>query len=263
MRTLSYLYIFCALFVVTPSVAENSANQFMKVVDNRDRGKTSEIISAVVLIDKGNKRTKRTIHVLNKKYGKDEKNITFLTYPPRLKNTGFLAYDWANPNKANDAWIYLSNLRKVTRLATSNRADYFLGTDFTYGDMERLEVEDYEYQYAEKKLSKEGFTVLDATPKSKNIINKYGYKKIRYWVDDKKKMTIKAKFWLKDAGWIKYFKVSDIKNYSGVWVGGKEQMVLTKEDKKVHSTVLLINKVTINKPLDDTLFTTHGLESGR
>lgn len=245
---------------------EQSAYALMKAVDDRYVGRTRTRLSTLVLIDKNNKRNQRTIEEVSKTYADVKKSISFITHPARIQGTGFLSFDWDALARANESWLYLPKLRKVTRLSTSNRRDYFLGSDFSYGDLEGIEVQDFDYQYAANKISKDGLIIVDAVPAAKNsaeVISKYGYKKITYWVDDKRKMLIRAKFWLEDSGWIKYYKASDIQDYSGVWVATKEQMVLTKQNKKVHSTVFSVETIEINKVVDDGVFTFYGLEKGQ
>jgi hypothetical protein len=43
----------------------------------------------------------------------------------------------------DDSFVYLPSLGKVRRISSAQRADAFLGSDLTFGDLERLRVEDY------------------------------------------------------------------------------------------------------------------------
>jgi hypothetical protein len=38
--------------------------------------------------------------------------------------------------RGDDRWLYLPATRKVRRIPASDRGDYFLGTDFTYEDIQ-------------------------------------------------------------------------------------------------------------------------------
>lgn len=235
-----------------------SATELMTEVDQRYRGDTWKIDSYVLLIDKDNSRNERILRVLGKKYGKDEKTLTYILEPARIKGTGILSYDWDDSNIENESWLYLPDLGKTTRLTTSNRSDYFLGTDFTYGDLEGIEVEEFEYEYKGKE--KKGEIELIAKPKSKSIVDKYGYEKIHYWVDVEKNVINKAQYILKDKGWTKYYRQFEFKQIDGVWISNREQMVMVKQGKKIHSTIITRGEININVAIDDSLFTVSGLE---
>ncbi len=252
---------------VIADVVKKTATELMQAVDGRYEGDTSLITLKVLLIDKNNNRNQRNTQVVSKTFSDVKKSATFITHPPRIQGTGFLSYDWASLAEQNESWIYLPDLRKVTRLSTANRGDYFLGSDFSYGDLEGLEVQDFTFSYSTDTVpAKDGLTLVLAEPradKRKQVIDIYGYEKISYWIDADKKMIIQAKYWLDDNGWIKYYKASNIREFSGVWVAQKEQMVLTQHNKKVHSTVMTVESVSINENVNDGVFTTYGLEKGR
>ena len=259
------ILLLITLGIYSGSVAANDALAMMEAVDARDDGDTGKRNSVVTLIDEKGKRSERNIVVFSKLYDGVEKGITFISKPARLKGTGFLTFDWDNPATENEAWIYLPDLRKVTRLSTANRADYFLGSDFTYGDLEGLEVSDFEYELKEAEPDKDGLYVINATPvsdRARIVIEKYGYTKITYWLDNESNYIIKAKYWLKSDGWIKYFKASKFESRGGIYVPGVEQMILTENGKKLHSTVLQLQSIETDKNIEDEIFTVFGLERG-
>ncbi len=252
------------LFLISTYHLEASENEgplaVMESVDQRYRGDSWIITSEVLLIDKDKSQSQRRILNTGKMYGRDEKNLLYVLEPARIRGTGFLAYDWRDAGRENESWLYLPDLGKVTRLSTANRADYFLGSDFTYGDLEGLEVQDFTYLYAGDEKAEAGQHIILAEPVSKEIIDKYGYKHIRYWVDSGKKVILKAKYWLKDNGWIKYYRQMDFRKYDDVWLAEREQMVMTKHNELMHTSVLTRTEVKINPGVDDGLFTTFSLE---
>ncbi len=248
------------LFIFAPVAYASEPREIMKKVDERYRGNTWTMDSSVLLIDKNKKRSERKIRVKGKMYGKDKKTITYVLEPARIKGTSILSYDWYGNQRENESWLYLPDLGKVTRLTTSNRSNYFLGTDFTYGDLEGLEVDDFSYQFSHDEKIDPGKVVIIARPTNDDIIDKYGYKKIRYLIDTDKRVIDKAQYWLKDNGWIKYYRQFDFKNIDGVWLADREQMLITKHGQLMHTTVIARASVEINSPIDDSLFTTRNLE---
>jgi len=258
------LLLFFASFQASAWALDKSASAIMKAVDESYRGDTRTIIIQVVLVDKDKTRNYRKIRTINKMYGRDEKGLTYILEPAKLKGTGFLSYDWSLQTRENEAWIYLPDLGKVTRLSTSNRADYFLGSDFTYGDLERLEVDDFDYQFADdERPAATGEVIIDALPRADildHVIDKTGYTRIRYWVDTERVFVMKAKYWLKDKGWVKYYTASRVEQVSGAWIAKNEQMILTRHDQMVHATLMMVESIELNNSVDDSVFTTYGLE---
>lgn len=244
------------------AAAELDATSIMQEVDRRYRGDAWTTISNVALIDKDNSRSVRKIKAISKMYGRDEKSLTVVLEPARIRGTSFLAYDWADIKRENEAWVFLPDLGRVTRLSTANRADYFLGSDFSYGDLEGLKVEEFEYRFADESAP-ESQVAIDAEPRKDirdKVIEKTGYQRIRYWIDKDKRMIVKAKYWLKDPGWTKYYTVSDFERIKDVWVGKREQMVMTHQNAVAHATVMTVEKIDINVKVDDAVFSTYSLE---
>lgn len=238
---------------------QGEGRRLMTEVDNRYRGDSWNMDVNVRLTDGNDNERGRALRMLGKMYGQDEKTLTYVLEPSRIRGTGILTYDWSDPDRGNESWLYLPDLGRVTRLTTANRADYFLGTDFTYGDLEGLEVEDFDYEVNDE-LSEAGETVIIAEPKSRQVVDKYGYNKVQYWVDTEKHVYGKAKYWLKNDGWIKYYSQFDFRKVDGVWISDREQMVLTRNNERVNSTVITRDHVEINPDIPDSVFTTNGLE---
>ncbi|TGG93875.1 outer membrane lipoprotein-sorting protein [Natronospirillum operosum] len=233
--------------------------RIMTDVDNRYRGDSWSMDMYILLTDENGRERERSLRMLGKMFGDDERTLTYVTSPSRLRGTGILTYDWDDRARSNESWLYLPDLGRVTRLTTSSRSDYFLGTDFTYGDLEGLDVEDFEYAI-DRENSNDSETVVDAEPLDRDIIDKYGYTRIRYWVDTERDLVTRAQYWLQNEGWVKYYSQFDFEEIDGVWVSGREQMVLTRDNRRIHSTVITRGDVEINLDISDNTFTTGGLE---
>lgn len=260
--------LFLAMTLVATSVqllADQSQEQttsalnVIKQVDTRYRGNTWDVESSIKLVDKNGSESIRVLKLLGMMEGKDEKMVAYVLEPSRLMGTAILTYDWDDPSRQNESWLYLPDLGATTRLTTSNRADYFLGTDFTYGDMEGLEVEDFTYQMVSHSPQANSAQVI-AHPLDDSIVDKYGYRQVEYWVDLDKKVVTKAKYSLKNPGWDKYFSQFDFKKIDGVWMSQREQMIMVKNGQKVHTTIIDRGEVKINSGVDVTAFNKSSLE---
>ena len=56
------------------------------------------------------------------------------TAPSALRGTAFVSHQSAQ--ESDETWLFLPATERVRRIPSSQRSDYFLGTDLTYGDIE-------------------------------------------------------------------------------------------------------------------------------
>ncbi len=71
------------------------------------------------------------------------KAILRFTAPPEVKGVALLIVN--HPNGASDQWFWRPNVGRDQRISVQDRSQRFLGTDFSYEDMEERDVEQYDY----------------------------------------------------------------------------------------------------------------------
>jgi len=250
--------------LLLPSIAPAapSAREIMQRVEDRDDGDNGTSRIEMLLIDKfGNKRL-RKIKRFTKDRGKDTQILMFFLHPPDVKNTGFLTYDYDDPSKDDDQWLYLPALRKTKRIASSDKSGSFMGSDFTYADMTSLVIEDYEFKIIkEGELRGKAVTIIEARP-NKRAREETGYTKSVLFVEKDIDMVVRAKHWLKDGGKNKYFDVKKLELIDNVWVATEIHMTTKRGKKKLHQTILKIKDVKFNQDIEESLFTVRRLEKG-
>lgn len=62
------------------------------------------------------------------------KEFTGFHEPFDIRGTAFIIYRYADPHRADDAWAYIPNLRRVRRITAEVKSDSLLGTDHTLED---------------------------------------------------------------------------------------------------------------------------------
>ncbi|MBW2650208.1 MAG: outer membrane lipoprotein-sorting protein, partial [Deltaproteobacteria bacterium] len=183
-RTLTLVFIaFLILLFATPcaSADDPEARAIMEKVDARDDGDNQISDMEMILIDKKGKERIRRIHTFSKDKGEDTLKLMFFQHPADVKDTAFLTYDYDDPDKDDDQWLYLPALRKTKRIASTDKSVSFMGSDFTYSDMTSRNLEDYDYSFYEKGKEKEvngvKTWVIWSVPRSKDVIEETGYEK--------------------------------------------------------------------------------------
>ncbi len=249
---------------------ELSAYDIIYKAEERYNGDSQENDSTMVMINaKGQKRV-RKMKQYRKNFGenlKDERSMTFFISPNDIKNTAYLSYDWDAEDKDDDSWLFLPSLKRVKRLASADKSDAFLGSDFTYTDISSSKRHYWDYTIIKQSDKVDGHDcwVVEGKPKKairKKVIRETGYLKVNIWVRKDIFMKVKGKFWIKKGKRIKFFKVSDIEQIDEVWTPVTQQMVTTKARRVEHKTVMKIGNVKYNVPLEDSFFTTQQMKRG-
>jgi len=62
------------------------------------------------------------------------KDFTGFYSPFDVRGTVFIVYRYADPHRADDAWVYDPKLRRVRRISAEAKSDSLLGTDVTFDD---------------------------------------------------------------------------------------------------------------------------------
>lgn len=171
---------------VEPVQAGPSAREIMdKVALTRKLDGSEAVIKMRILNEKGQAR-ERKISMATKLFdgGKTEKRIYRFLSPADVEGTGVLVFDYETA--ADDMWIYLPALRKTRRIVSSQRSQSFMGSEFSYGDLNIPALDDYDYtSIKEEAVDGDPCWVIDAMPKSKEIATAEGYSKKTYWISTK------------------------------------------------------------------------------
>ncbi len=83
------------------------------------------------------------------------KRFIVLTAPRSVRGVGFLTYVYDDPVKEQDNWLYLPSVRKVRRLATAAKQDYFAGTPMRNEDLPQTSPYNHNYKVLRTELFKD------------------------------------------------------------------------------------------------------------
>ena len=248
----------------TPGRAEElTGRQIMERVDERDDGDNGIQDIEMILIDKRGSRRVRKIRSFGRDQGEDRQSIMFFLTPADVKDTGFLTYDYDEPGKDDDQWLYLPALKKTKRIASGDKSGSFMGSDFTYADMTERELDFYDY-----KLLQEGEVdgvkvwIVEGIPNNEEEIEETGYTKSIAFVRQDNDVVIRAKHWVKKGKREKYFDVKKLELIDGIWTPTEMHMTTKKGKATLHKTIIKASNVHFNQELDPDQFTVRQLEKG-
>ena len=238
------------------------ARGIMQKVNDRDEGNTLEQDLLMVLIDsKGNKRT-RDIKSYSKKHGKDDYQVMFFKSPADVKNTAFLTYDYEAKNKDDDQWLYLPALKKVKRIPGSDKSSSFMGSDFSYSDMTKTNINDFNFKFLkDTKVRGHAAWMIESIPRSKKVLKETGYTKSIQVVRKDNYVVVRTIGFMR-GGKKKYMDAKRMHKQSGIWIVDEMSMTTKKGKKTLHKTIMRFSHTKLNKPISDSQFTTRRIQKG-
>lgn len=267
--TLTYLMAFvvfaaAVISAVPAALADDpKARAIMEHVDARDDGDNQTSDMEMILIDKRNNKRIRKLATFRKDNGEDTLRLMFFLHPADVKDTAFLTWDYDDPSKDDDQWLYLPALRKTKRIASSDKSGSFMGSDLNYSDMTDRNLEDYDFTL-KKEMDVKGVKtwLIESIPRTKKVIKETGYKKSLLFIRQDNYFVIRAVHWVKDGGYLKYIDVKNLELIDNIWVAIEIHVTTKKGKQFAHKTILKLDNVKFNQGLDDNLFTVRRMEKG-
>lgn len=257
------LLLFAGTLPVQAQAQTLTAREIVERADARDDGDNITVDSEMILIDKNGHQRKRLLKSFIMDKGDDTWRAQFFVEPADVRDTAFLTYDYYSGEKDDDQWIYLPELHKTKRIASSDKSSAFMGSDFSYADMNRRVLDEWSYKLL-KESTVDGHKVwlVETTPINKVVEERYGYTKSVLFIRQDIFFPVRAVHWVKAGKKIKYMEVKKLEQVDGIWVAVETHMKSTKSKKTTHRTILRWQNVKMNQAIDEDMFTIRRIEKG-
>ena len=251
--------ILAALLVILSAASAYclTGEEIAQNAHDRDTGSTSHALMQMDLIDKGGNINSRLVETWKMEDEKELDSLVMVFHKPAsVKDTRFLVVE--NEGRDDDKWIYLPALKKVRRIDSSEGGNSFMGTDFTYDDMETRKVEEDSHDLIkEEKIA--GYNCYAIEAASIDPDNSQYSRRIS-WIDRETWVPVKMELYDKKGNLEKVMTADRIEKVQGYWTIIKTTM---KNVQTGHSTVLSMKKLVYDEKLNPALFTTKFLKTGR
>ena len=240
-----------------------TAREIMQRVNDRDDGDNQTADVEMRLIDSAGNERLRRLRQYRKDVGKDTYSLMFFLAPADVKDTGFLTYDYDSAGKDDDQWLYLPALHRSKRIASGDKSNSFMGTDFNYSDMTRPDLDEYAFTLLREEPVPGGMAwVIEAVPKSPATVESTGYTKTHLWVRQDNDIVVRALRWVHKSNQTKLMQVRMLEQIDNIWVATDMEMATRQGDKVLHATVLRQLNTRFNQSLPADLFTLRRMEKG-
>jgi len=142
-----------------------------------------------------------------------DKSLVLFETPRDIEGTALLSH--AKILDPDDQWLFLPALKRVKRIASSNKSGPFVGSEFAFEDFTAIELNKFDYRYTGTELCGDyQCDVLERQPRYENS----GYSKQRAWVDQDVFQIRKVEFYDRRGDLLKVLELGDYRQYdNGVW----------------------------------------------
>ncbi|MDZ7859192.1 MAG: outer membrane lipoprotein-sorting protein [Candidatus Krumholzibacteriota bacterium] len=247
-----------SMSIPLPSLAleDISGLEIIQNVYTRPTGSDQEGKLTMTLINSRGEKRMREIKQYIKDFGSEEKKIMFFISPADIRNTSFMNWSYDKEGRDDDQWIYLPALKRVKRISSDSKSDYFMGSDFTYDDLgDRHPSEDTHKLLRQEKVDGEDCYVVESIPKEEG----YMYSRTLTWVIKEKWVGLKKEFYDEDGEHLKTLSVKKYEKIKDYWIITNSQMQNVQKD---HVTNMLLEDLKIDTGLKDNLFTERMMRRG-
>lgn len=140
------------------------------------------------------------------------KSVITFSEPPDVAGMKFLQIQ--NSSTDDERFLYTPELKRSRRIAGSNRSDSFMGTDFSYADLDGRDVRSSNSVLkGDEKVGKFECYHLVATPTNGDAI----YGKVEMWVRKDNFVPLKQVMFDKNGAAVKTLLSREIQKHGGRW----------------------------------------------
>ena len=244
----------CACMALAESVPDGAA--VMRKVYDRPTGNDMKASLTMTLRNaRGNTRV-RTIQQFLRAGTNVEKKLMFFLEPADVRNTAFMNWSYTEAGKNDDQWIYLPALKRIKRISSSGKSDYFMGSDFTYDDLgDRHPDDDTHRVTGMEEINGKLCFIIESVPKEKG----YMYSRTVTWIIDGVWIGLKKEFYDDQNKLLKTLHVKEYGEVNGYWTVTHTEM---HNVQKSHTTIMKLSDITYDTGIADDLFSERTMQRG-
>jgi len=238
-----------------PVKSQINGKQIIEQVYNLPTGKDLQCDLVMTLTSKqGDERVSHLRHFITDN-GSIEKTLMFFLSPADDRNSSFIDWSYAD-GKDDDQWIDLPALKRTKRISSDSKGDYFMGSDFTYDDLDDRHPDEDNHKFLrEEKLGDNDCNVVESMSKDPN----YMYSKTITWVIRDNYIGLKREFYDDSKNLLKTLNINKIEKINGFWTILETEMT---NIQKNHRTKMIFSNVKINQGIPESKFTERRMTLG-
>lgn len=119
-----------------------------------------------------------------------DKSLTIFDAPRDVQGTAFLSF--THVLEPDEQWLYLPALKRVKQISSKNKTSPFMGSEFSYEDLNSFEVPRYDYRWLRDEMF-DGQDCFVVEARSKDPYT--GYSREVVWVDKAEYRPLKVEYY--------------------------------------------------------------------
>jgi len=244
---LGVMWLSTSAWALPPASTQEIMKQALEYSDFGLSNAKSDV--TMILVDSRNRKKVRSVQIFSADKDEGESRLIRMLAPQNVKGVAFLTRHRAESD--DDQYLFMPALKKVKRIVGKQKGRPFMGTDFSYIDLEKRVVEDFAYkQLEDETVGDRACYVVEATPLNKDIALYYG--KLKYWIAKEVGVPVRIEFYdTKKQQLVKEYVAHKLETRSGRIVVSQAEMLTTK---KSHRTLLRIDAIDWQAKLPDHIF---------
>ncbi|EHT04843.1 MULTISPECIES: outer membrane lipoprotein-sorting protein [Enterobacteriaceae] len=226
-----YSLLFC-LFSASALATPQADEILVKV---RDRYDGDDYVSQVTLRNNSNGNIQdKNMYMLQKDFPDREMVSMFFHSPSDVRNVSFLVANYNESIASDDEqWMYLPAFRKVRRISGQDKRGAFMGSAYSYSDLDKLRVKDYQSTLeGEDKVNGRDSWKIERIPVSQDVINKNGYNRTVLWVDKERDIVLKQDYYNSKNVRYKSLEATEVRLIQDIWTITHSKMKNFENDKE-------------------------------
>jgi hypothetical protein len=206
----------------------------------------------MLLIETDGKKRERSMDVVGRKKDGNYQSLVRFLAPQEIAGTAFLMLQRGKDEA--EQYIYLPAMKRTRRIAGRERSGNFMGSDFTYADMQGIDTRAAKHaRLPDEKLGTDDCYVIDSTISAADS----AYGKIVTWVRKTDYIALRTRFHDRSGKLLKTLYSRRVKTVEGSPVVVEARM---QNEQSAHATEFFIDSIERRDNLPDSQFTPGALE---
>ncbi|MET0389689.1 MAG: outer membrane lipoprotein-sorting protein [Polyangiales bacterium] len=207
----------------------------------------------MILTDGQGKTHEHALDVTGRKKDGRYQGLVRFSAPTQVAGTAFLMLE--RGEQEFEQYIFLPSIRRTRRIAGRERDASFMGSDFTYADMQGVDPKHAKHtRLADEKVGNELCYVLESTVADSAHVS---YGKVLTWVRQSDMVALRTRFYDRAGKPAKTLYSRRVKAIDGKPIVVDARM---HNEQASHSTEIIIDSVERKDDLSDSQFTPAELE---
>lgn len=249
-RFIVALLFFTGVLTVGDIAAQNDRSRAIYEDFDTKRSAVTYETSTILMriVDPRGRVREREMESWSYRKDKTTRTLTRFQAPADVRGTGFLNIREGDNEVQR---LFLPALNRVQTIASGQRGDRFMGSDFTYEDMGDQNTDDFEFETIREDVSNHTIAIK-ATRK-----NPSSYAYAHFLLDTRRSLLLEATYFSASDEMIRKLTAENhVEVKSGVWRSDKLTM---RDIRNNRYTELLWKSRTLDEPISESVFTERNL----